>query len=225
MAFTLNSVVPWGRNLKEYQAMFMLDEKDFCKKIAGFGDGPASFNYEAHCLGYDVTSYDSIYQFGKRELEQRINDVRDIVMQQMSENVNNYIWTDIKSLEELEDRRMSAMKLFLEDFELGKAQARYIFHALPEKLPVADNSYDIGLSSHFLLMYTSLGYDFHIQAMTEMLRVCKEIRVFPIVDLDAKQTDLISAVIDYFKAKYPLKIIDTVYCFQKGTNKCLTIRK
>ena len=39
-------------------------------------------------------------------------------------------------------------------------------------------------------MYTMLGYDFHIKAMTEMLRVCKEIRIFPIVDLDANKTDL-----------------------------------
>ena len=37
------------------------------KKIAGFGDGPASFNFEAHCLGCDITSYDPIYQFNKEE--------------------------------------------------------------------------------------------------------------------------------------------------------------
>lgn len=89
MAFTLNSVVPWGRNLDEYKAMFLLNENDLEKQIAGFGDGPASFNYEAHCLGCDITSYDPIYQFSKMELEQRIDEVREIVMEQMKEKNAN----------------------------------------------------------------------------------------------------------------------------------------
>ena len=92
MAFTLNSVVPWGRNLDEYKAMFLLSENDLEKKITGFGDGPASFNYEAHCLGCDITSYNPIYQFSKMELEQRIDEVREIVMEQMKEkNVNKML--------------------------------------------------------------------------------------------------------------------------------------
>ena len=44
MAFQLDSVVPWGRNLEEYKLMFGLDDSDISKKIAGFGDGPACFN-------------------------------------------------------------------------------------------------------------------------------------------------------------------------------------
>lgn len=225
MAFKLDSVVPWGRNLNEYTMMFKLGEEDLSKKIAGFGDGPASFNYEAKQKGYFVTSFDPIYQFSKSELQQRIEEVRVTVMQQMKENMNNYNWTNIKNLDELENVRMSAMRLFLSDYECGKSENRYICHTLPEKLPYEDNTFDIGLSSHFLLMYTALGYDFHIQAMTEMLRVCKEIRIFPIVDLDANKTDLITNVISYFKKRYDTEICETHYEFQKGDNKLLIIRK
>ena len=67
----------------------------------------------------------------------------------------------------------------MRDYEKGKAEQRYICHELPDRLPYEDGYFDIGLSSHFLLMYTMLGYDFHISAMAEMLRVCKEIRIFP----------------------------------------------
>lgn len=225
MAFTLNSVVPWGRNLDEYKAMFLLNENDLEKKIAGFGDGPASFNYEAHCLGCDITSYDPIYQFSKIELEQRIDEVREIVMEQMKENKDNYVWTRIKDLNELEQIRMSAMKLFLSDYEAGLSEKRYVYHELPGQLALEEDYFDIGLSSHFLLMYTSLGYDFHIKAMTEMLRVCKEIRIFPVVDLDAIQTDLIYSVIDYFEKRYFVELIETDYQFQKNANKMLLIRK
>lgn len=225
MAFKLENVVPWGRTLDEYRMMFLLNDNDMSKRIAGFGDGPASFNFEATKQGYFVTSFDPIYQFSKDELQKRIDEVRITVMQQMSENMNNYVWTKIKSLEELETVRMSAMRLFLEDFEKGKQERRYIHHELPDRLTLEDDTFDIGLSSHFLLMYTVLGFEFHIQAMTEMLRVCKEIRIFPIVDLDANETDLISNVIDYFKQGYEVEIRKTQYEFQKGDNKLLIIRK
>ena len=212
MAFKLSSVVPWGRNFYEYKLMFALDDNDLKKKIAGFGDGPASFNYEASKLGYDIISFDPIYQFSAAELRKRIEEVRSIVMQH------------IKSLDELENVRMSAMRLFLDDFGNGRLEGRYIYHQLPEKLPYETHAFDIGLSSHFLLMYTSLGYDFHIQAMTEMLRVCDEIRIFPIVDLDANKTELISDVIKYFDRNYDIEIKQTEYEFQKGDNKLLIIK-
>ncbi len=73
-------------------------------------------------------------------------------------------------------------------------------------------------------MYTILGYDFHIQAITEMLRICKEIRIFPIVDLDAQKTELISKVINYFESFCDVEVKHTQYEFQKGENKLLIIR-
>lgn len=225
MAFKLNSVVPWGRNLEEYRLMFGLDNTDMSKKIAGFGDGPACFNCEMTDKGGYVVSFDPIYQFSKEEIEKRIEEVRVTVMQQMKENADNYAWTHIKDLDTLEHTRMSAMRKFLSDYEKGKREGRYVFHELPDKLPYETDRFDIGLSSHFLLMYTSLGYDFHIQSITEMLRICKEIRIFPVVDLDANKTDLIKDVIDYFSKDYNTSIVKTDYEFQKGDNKLLIIRK
>lgn len=224
MAFQLDSVVPWGRNMREYRLMFQLDDHDMSKKIASFGDGPASFNCEASRQGYSVTSFDPIYQFPKDALQRRIDEVRSIVMRQMEENRDNYVWTHIQSLEELEQTRMSAMRLFLSDYEQGRQEARYLCHELPNQVPLDAHTFDIGLSSHFLLMYTVLGYDFHIQAITEMLRVCKEVRIFPIVDLDAQKTNLTANVIDYFKRRHFVAIRKTEYEFQKGDNKMLVIK-
>lgn len=225
MAFQLSSVVPWGRNMAEYRLMFQLTEQDMSKRIAGFGDGPASFNFEMTEQGYSVTSFDPVYQFSKDALQRRIDEVCITVMKQMEENKDNYVWTQIKSLEELKHTRLSAMNLFLSDFEKGKREHRYICHELPNRLPFADGAFDLGLSSHFLLMYTMLGYDFHIQSITEMLRVCKEVRIFPVVDLDAQKTDLIADVIAYLKQRYWVEIWKTEYEFQKGDNKVLIIKK
>lgn len=224
MAFKLNSVVPWGRNFSEYKAMFMLTDEDLQKKIAGFGDGPASFNFEAHKMGVDVTSYDIVYQFSKDELKKRIEEVRSIVMEQMKKNKDNYVWKNIKSLYDLEKTRMSAMNMFIEDFEIGKAEERYVYHNLPDRVNKDDNTYDIGLSSHFLLMYTDLGYDFHIKAISEMLRVCKEVRIFPVCDLDGSKTELIDDVKKYFTKEYDVNLLKTEYEFQKGDNKMMVIK-
>lgn len=225
MAFKLSGVVPWGRNFREYRRMFMLSEDDLKGKIAGFGDGPACFNAELTEMGGTVISFDPIYQFSKEEIEKRIEEVRAEVMEQMRQNADNYVWTDIKSLDELENIRMSAMRRFLEDYGKGKRGGRYVFHELPNRLPFEDNFLDLGLSSHFLLMYTSLGVDFHIGAMTEMLRVCREIRIFPIVDLDAEKTELIDNVIGYFRKGFNVETVETDYEFQKGDNKMLIINK
>lgn len=225
MAFKLDNVVPWGRNIDEYRKMFMLSDNDMNMKIAGFGDGPASFNCQATEQGFSVTSFDPVYQFTREQIAKQIEKVRTVVMNQMKHNMENYVWTDIKNLDELENRRLSAMRIFLDDFEQGKAEGRYIYHELPLKVNLSDNSFDIGLSSHFLLMYTSLGYDFHIRSITEMLRVCRQIRIFPIVDLDAEKTDLTTNVINYFSKEYSVRIADTSYEFQKGENKMLIIEK
>jgi hypothetical protein len=225
MAFLLENVVPWGRNLNEYKKMFKLTDEDLSKKIIGFGDGPASFNFEASRLGYNVTSLDPIYQFTKTELEKRIKDTKDIVMEQMKKNVDNYLWTEIKNLHELEQVRMSAMKTFIEDYDKGKNDSRYIYHELPNKTQFNENSFDIGLSSHFLLMYPGLGYDFHVKSINEMLRVSREIRIFPIVDLDGKRSELTNKIIEHFAKDYDVKIVSTSYEFQKGGNLMLHIKK
>lgn len=225
MAFKLNSVVPWGRNFEEYRLMFRLTEDDLKKKFAGFSDGPACFNRELTERGGSAVSFDPIYQFSRKDIERRINEVRVTVMEQTRQNRDNYIWTKIKSPEELENLRMSAMKRFLEDYDKGRAEGRYVYHELPDRLPFEADRFDIGLSSHFLLMYTSLGYDFHIAAMAEMLRVCREIRVFPTVDLDAEKTELIDKVISHFREMFRVEIVSTDYEFQKGGNKMLIIGK
>lgn len=226
MAFLLKDVIPWGRNLNEYRKMFNLTDEELSnKKIIGFGDGPASFNSEATELSYDVTSLDRIYKFTRIELDKRISDSRDIIIEQMKNNADNYVWRDIKDLDELELIRMSAMKTFIADYDKGKADRRYIYHELPNRTEFSKNTFDLGLSSHFLLMYTALGYDFHIKSINEMLRICREVRIFPIVDLDSNKSELTNKVMEYFEENYEVELISTSYEFQKCDNLMLSIKK
>ena len=87
----LKNVVPWGRNLEEYQKMFQLSKENLQSKILGCGDGPSSFNFEVTKLGGNITSIDPIYQFTKDEIQQRIDETSSIVSGQLKQNQNDFI--------------------------------------------------------------------------------------------------------------------------------------
>ena len=78
----LNSIVPWGRSLKEYQEMFSLTSEDLQKSLLGCGDGPASFNAELSKQGGQVISCDPIYRFTREEIRSRIDAVYSEILHQ-----------------------------------------------------------------------------------------------------------------------------------------------
>lgn len=223
MAFELKNVVPWGRNLAEYRKMFSLTDRDLDKKIASFGDGPASFNSEMS--NGNVVSLDPIYQFTKDDLTERIIDTKSTIILQMRANADNFVWKEIKSVDELIAVRIEAMNNFLEDFDNGKTQNRYVHHELPNTTNYQDLAFDLGLSSHFLFLYDHLGVDFHIKSITEMLRICKEVRIFPLLNLNADQSAVVEDVINYFSTSYFTSIETVDYEFQRNGNQMLVIKR
>jgi len=225
MAFELKSVVPWGRNLEEYRLIFNLTEKDLAKKIISVGDGPASFNAEMTRLDYKVTSLDPIYAFSQAALRQRIAETREEVLTQTKNNQGNFVWKHIKDVEELERIRMDAMNTFLNDFESGKQAGRYQAHAFPEPTIFPNDAFDLGLSSHFLLLYANLGLDFHLRSISEMMRICRDIRIFPLLDLNAQKSGVLKPVVDLFEKQYEVRIVPVSYEFQRNGNQMLCIKK
>ncbi|WP_299254801.1 SAM-dependent methyltransferase [uncultured Cytophaga sp.] len=223
--FELKSVVPWGRTLNEYCAFFQLTEDDLKKNILSIGDGPASFNSEMHQNGNRVLSVDPIYGFSKAQLQHRIEETRKEVMTQVRQNAEKFIWHTIKNPDELERIRIKAMQEFIKDFDTGKAENRYLYHEMPIPIEYADNSFELGLSSHFLILYSKLGLDFHIQSITEMLRLCNEVRIFPLLNLNAEKSEVLDAIIDHFNKIYTVEIKEVDYEFQKNGNQFLSIKK
>jgi hypothetical protein len=225
MAFELKNVVPWGRSLEEYIKIFKLTDSDLNSRIISFGDGPASFNSEMTKLDKMVVSLDPIYQFTKAELKQRIDETKETVIEQMRTNQGNFVWKNIKNIDELEQIRMGAMANFVDDFEIGKEQQRYIYHELPTQTKYNSQEFDLGLSSHFLILYSQLGLDFHIQSISEMLRICKEIRIFPILNLNATKSEVLEDIIANFNSDFIVTIESSDYEFQKNGNEMLVIKR
>ena len=221
----LKNVVPWGRNLQEYKSMFQLSNKDLKSSILGCGDGPSSFNFEVTKLNGNITSIDPIYQFTKDAIQQKIDETSSVISKQLKQNKNNFIWQHIESVDKLIDIRLTAMSHFIQDYDHGKKEKRYIYNELPN-LVFKDNSFDLVLSSHFLFLYSEhFDLQFHIDSILEMCRVSKkEVKIFPLHDLKNQKSPYLEPILNIVQDKgFKTKIIQTNYEFQKGANEFLSI--
>jgi len=207
--------------------MFSLDQAALSGTILGCADGPASFNAEAHRLGLSVTSIDPIYAFDRFSIARRIAEVSEDLMRQVYENLDEYVWDIIKNPKHLYQTRQSAMEVFLSDFEAGKEDGRYIAAAAP-KLPFKDEEFDLALCSHFLFLYSNqFGYDQHLESVQSLIRVAKEVRIFPILSMPDNTTSIhLMPIIDELRMDgFNVSIESVDYEFMRGASEMLLISK
>lgn len=223
---TLDQIVPFGRSLDEYRAMFGLSDPEFEQSIIGIGDGPASTNAELRARGKRIISIDPIYRFGPTEIERRFYAVLDGIIDQVKRSPEDWVWEYHRSPEALRAERIRVMNLFCSDFSRGRSEGRYLAGTLPD-LPFTNGTFDLALCSHLLFLYSDhLSLDFHQQAIGETLRIAREIRIFPLVTLALNRSPYLQPCIDRLEsAGYQAKIQRVPYELQKGGNEMLVIRR
>jgi hypothetical protein len=224
--FTLDSVVPWGRSFDEYRSMFALSDRELGLTILDCGSGPASFNAEGTRHGRSIVSCDPLYQFDAPHIASRISATYDQILEQTRRNETEFVWTTIRSIAELGELRLSAMRMFLDDYPAGRLAGRYISGELPD-LPFTDRSFELALSSHFLFLYTEqFDEPFHRAAILEMCRVADEVRVFPLLALGAVPSRHVDPVTEDMRHRgFHVTIEHVPYEFQKGGNQMMRIRR
>ncbi len=223
----LSEVVPWGRSLGEYREMFSLTGSDLDKKILGCGDGPACFNAELSKTGGTIVSVDPVYQFSEEQIRMRIDEVYSQVMGQVAKNIGDYVWKNMGSPEELGKVRMDSMITFLNDYEAGKKEGRYVNASLPE-LPFADNEFDLALCSHYLFLYSRhVNEAQHIASMKELCRVAGEVRVYPLLSIDdntqSRHLDSVRTALS--ENGITTSLVPVEYEFQKGATEMLVAKQ
>ncbi len=225
MGLTLEQVVPWGRSLAEYRTMFDLTPTNLGCNILDCAAEPASFNAEMTAQGYHVTSCDPIYQFSTEAIAQRIADTYSIILNGVEANLDSYLWQAIESPAQLGEVRLAAMGQFLADFPIGLQTQRYRQDALPH-LPFPDQEFDLALCSHFLFTYSDhLGLEFHQAAIAELIRVAKEVRIFPLLKVSGEPSPFLPVIQAELMAQgLNVQIKQVPYEFQKGGNQLLQIR-
>lgn len=225
LMFTLDRVVPWGRSFDEYRQMFALSEIDLRSRMLGCADGPAGFNAEASRRGVAVVSCDPLYGADARQIRQRIEATFDEVLDQTRRNADEFVWDSIASLDALALLRRSAMDAFLADYADGKAEGRYVEAGLPA-LPFSDQSFDLAVCSHFLFLYSDqLGEAFHLEAVHDLCRVAREVRIFPLLALGSRPSPYVETIATAAqKASCEVSIEVVPYEFQRGGNQMMRIR-
>ena len=225
MGFAIDQVVPWGRNLAEYQQKFSLRESELALRILGCADGPASVNAELHQQERNYVSLDPIYRFSAKQIKSRIEETARVIAKQLEENRTDYLWDYHESPQRLVQVRRKAMDAFLADFAQHQSTERYVNGALPH-LPFADCQFDLVLCSHCLFTYSEqLDEAFHRQAVSEMSRVGREVRIFPLLDMNGQPSRHVDSVLKLLKGRdMPFEITTVDYEFQRGGNQLLTIK-
>jgi len=207
--------------------MFSLTEDDLEGRILSCADGPASFNAELRSLGTLVTSTDPLYQYSASEIRQRITDATPEIIEQTRINNDEFCWSDkLVDADTLIAHRLKTMDRFLEDYESGRQERRYIPAELPN-LPFANDAFDLIVCSHFLFLYSEqLSAQFHLDSVRSMVRVAKEIRLFPLLEMGGISSRHLMFVREQLKNDGLQITVETVdYEFQKGGNQMMRIRK
>jgi hypothetical protein len=119
---------------------------------------------------------------------------------------------------------MAAMRNFLEDYPRGLKEERYVDAELPD-LPFVDRRFDLALCSHFLFLYSErCDLTFHRDSISELCRVAREVRIFPLLELGSVRSRHLDAVVSYLKERgFRVEIVRVDYEFQKGGNEMLRV--
>jgi hypothetical protein len=226
MAMKLEKVVPFGRSLDEYRHMFRLTEADLTGRILGVADGPASFNAELAATGRRAVSVDPLYVFGAAEIERQFHRVVDDIIAQVRATPQDWVWSYHGSPDGLRANRVAVLERFLTDYEDGRAEGRYVAGTLP-RLPFADAAFDLALCSHFLFLYSEhFDYGFHRDAIRELLRLAREVRIFPLLTLMRELSPHLDPLIGELRREgYGVSVEKVDYELQRGGNEMLRIRR
>ncbi len=229
----LKNVAFIGRTYEEYMAMFDLEEKIFTRggPVLDCPAGPSSFTAEACTRGCQATACDILYTGGLydltlRELETRGRQDLAVIGQKLEGISHLFRWGYYGDKEGHMGHRNAALSRFLADYRDGVKKGRYVHAELP-RLPFADRSFALVLSSHFLFLYGDrLSPGFHAESLKEMSRVSSgEVRVYPIQGLDAKPYPHMDVVLKLLElGGIRAEIRPTPFEFFRGANRMLVLK-
>ena len=224
MAIQLDQIVPWGRSLREYCRMFSLSAENLSGGVLDCGGGPASFVAEMAAQGHTAVSVDPVYRFSGQEIRARFEATAGQMLAQVRATPDDWVWGYHRDLDDLLASRRAALESFLADYEIGLRKRRYVAGELP-KLRFPSGTFKLAVCSHLLFLYSDLLSEaFHIEALLELCRVAREVRVFPLVTLKRQPSPHLAPVRSAVEAEgWESEVISVDYELMRGGNQMLRV--
>jgi SAM-dependent methyltransferase len=175
------------RSFIEYEKMFTLGElKQQVGPILDVAGGASSFVAEACSRGLKAQAVDPLYEMNAEAIFTHGAQEIETSTEKLARLGNAFDWTFYGSLNNHKQMRVDSLRRFVEDYRISAYTGRYTSARLPD-LPFETGKFSLVLCSHFLFLYhDQFDYTFHLQAVQELLRVCRtggEVRIYPLRSL------------------------------------------
>ncbi|MBV1934906.1 MAG: class I SAM-dependent methyltransferase [Parvibaculaceae bacterium] len=217
----LPGIAPWGRRLSEYQAFFDLPDLAGIR-VLDVGGGPSSFRAEATKAGAQAYALDPLYQENDTSIREAFSRTQQVMQEGMARVQHRFVWNHYGDEGRVVAMRREALELFLEDRRTHAES--YVSGALPS-LPFGDQSFELVTCSHLLFLYGDvLNTSFHIKAVKELARVGREVRIFPLLNLDGRPSSHLFAVKAALRdAGLWAREVSVPFEFQRGATRMLKV--
>ncbi|OXM84147.1 class I SAM-dependent methyltransferase [Paenibacillus rigui] len=174
------------RSYAEYERMFALKPEHLSAgAILDVASGASSFVAEACRMGYDAHAADPLYAMDTDEIIEQGRKEIDVSTAKLAGIQDVFDWTFYGSLERHRSLREASMHTFAGHMRESGVE-RYVSAKLPE-LPFNEHSFALVLCSHFLFLYQDqFDEQFHLDAIRELIRVCRpggQVRIYPLLSL------------------------------------------
>lgn len=182
-----------ARTYDEYLEMFDLRGEDWRGgTVLDCAAGGASFTAEWNARGGAAVACDPLYGLPAEEQMRAVVGGVERAVANIVAEPERYVWRTFGGPNQHRQARQAAAELFGRD--LQEHPTRYVPGSLP-KLPFGGQFFDLALCSYLLFAYSSaLSPDDHVAYARELVRVAREVRIFPLVGFEGDAAHLVDVV-------------------------------
>ncbi len=222
--FDFGGAVPaWGRSAAEYEAFFALSGVPSSARVLDCGGGPSSFAAEWGGTGRFVVAVDPVYRFSGRNIEEDFESTSARMLKGAREAYARFIWDHYESPESVVRLRRDVLSTFLGDFRSAAASGSYVAGHLPD-LPFRAKSFDLVLCSHLLFLYSAeFDTETHISYLRELLRIGREVRVYPLLDMAGNRSRHLDGTIRTMQECVEIEVVPVPFEFRRGDTNMLRL--
>lgn len=214
----------WGHSFKNYLLMFDLTDNDLQEPILDVAAGASSFNAEMTMRGFHVISSDPLYEHSSENIKAKVALMLDNLETRIGQRQDTFIWDFERSPKQLMLKQRAMAEIFLKDFTKGFEEKRYIPDSLPN-LSFADYQFSLAVCANFLFdgpYHHNL--DFQLEAIREMCRVSREVRIFPLLDDSGEISANVGPIMAALQAQdYGVEVREVAFHLQKNGNAMLRV--